>query len=77
MNLKLLLIIALSSSLSIFSQQPFKIKRCSQLTAEANKQQKNPKRLAEREAYQKELNKWIENNSYNNQKTRATITIPV
>ena len=77
MNSKLLFVFAISCSLSAFSQQTFKIKRCSQLDAETHLQQKNPNRLAEREAYQKELDKWIANNPYDYQKTRAVINIPV
>ena len=77
MKLKLFSIIALSGSLSVFGQESNKTIRCSQMDAEAQLQKENPNRLAELEAYEKELNKWIEAHPYDSQKTRATINIPV
>lgn len=77
MKLRLLSIIALSGSLSVFGQESIKINRCSQLDAEEQLQKENPNRLAERAAYQKEVDKWVEAHPYDSQKTRATINIPV
>lgn len=70
MKLRLLSIIALSGSLSLYGQEPIKINRCSQMDAEQQLQKENPNRLAEREAFQKELDKWVEAHPYDSQKKR-------
>ncbi len=77
MKSNLLLLLAVSISMFSFAQTEQRPKRCADVEHELFLQQQDPNRKAQREAYEAELQKWIDNNPDYQQKTQAVITIPV